>query len=196
MRLGEIGWVVEKNAYSKKKGSDFSFNKFTTYDTVYYVLHDNVQQGKIIDTWGLNFNNYPRLWDTWDISQRTYRLNFTTRCRQISNYKWKYIDNMIMPLKHLSVDFMGPVELSQMNPSPDIQTYSGFEFSDSLKLRQIMNKGLVFHAKFPQTENLQSARIFFLSTFLSLFFTLFFTLIYRILRMKYIKRGRNTNQSQ
>ncbi len=141
--------------------------------------------GAYLSTNTPHFNNYPSIWELWDISQKTYRIYYTTDSDPASTIyaNGKPIpDNKLLPLGNLKVDFMGPVELLPMSPEPDIVSMSGFEFTDSLKLRQIMRDGLEFHAKFPQTESLQSARIFFLTTFISLFFTLLCTLGYRLIR--------------
>ncbi|MBR6758771.1 MAG: hypothetical protein IKM03_00135 [Alistipes sp.] len=141
-----------------------------------------------------SINAYPSIWNTWDISQKSYRLQYTTDSDPFSKTyaNGKPIpDNKLLPLGNLKVDFMGPVELLPMSPEPDIVSMSGFEFTDSLKLQQIMRDGLEFHAKFPQTESLQSARIFFLTTFISLFFTLLCTLGYRIIRHK-LRKSRDS----
>ncbi len=151
--------------------------------------------GAYLSTNSPHFNNYPSIWELWDISQKTYRIYYTTDSDPASTIyaNGKPIpDNKLLPLGKLKVDFMGPVELLPMSPEPDIISMSGFEFTDSLKLQQIMRDGLEFHAKFPQTESLQSARIFFLTTFISLFFTLLCTLGYRIIRHKLRKNG-NSN---
>jgi hypothetical protein len=98
-----------------------------------------------------------------------------------TNDKWE----PTTPLAEFKIDFLGPVELLPMNPEPDVVSMTGFEFTDSLKLRQIMLNGLEFHAHFPQTESLQSARTFFLTMIISLLFTLLCTLSYRIARQQY-----------
>ncbi len=85
------------------------------------------------------------------------------------------------------VDFGGPTDFFAMHPQPDVMTVSGFKFTDSLKLRQIMFDGIEFHAKFPQTEGLQSARIFVVTTLISILISIVFTLSYQILKAKYDK---------
>lgn len=147
-----------------------------------------------------SINAYPSIWNPWDISQKSYKLQYTTDSDPWSithNYKREIIhDNKLLPLNNLKVDFMGPVELLPMYPSPDIVSMTGFEFTDSLKLRQIMVEGLEFHAKFPQTESLQNARIFFLTTFISLFFSLLCTLCYRIIRQRFKQRSNHTAKQE
>lgn len=146
-----------------------------------------------------SINAYPSIWNPWDISQKSYKLQYTTDSDPASTtyVNGKPIpDNTLLPLGKLKVDFMGPVELLPMHPSPDIVLMTGFEFTDSLKLRQIMEEGLEFHAKFPQTESLQSARIFFLTTFISLFFSLLCTLCYRIIRQRFKQRSNHTAKQE
>ncbi|MBE6213595.1 MAG: hypothetical protein E7131_02810 [Rikenellaceae bacterium] len=131
---------------------------------------------------------FPSILSPWDISQRTYRIQYKSDGVRVNDYTIGYTTNdrwePTTPLAEFKIDFLGPVELLPMNPEPDVVSMTGFEFTDSLKLRQIMLNGLEFHARFPQTESLQSARIFFLTTFISLFFTLLCTLIYRMIRKK------------
>lgn len=135
---------------------------------------------------------FPSIFSPWDISQRTYRIEYKSDGVRVNGNTIGYTTNDIWepttPLCEFKIDFMGPVELLPMNPEPDVVSMTGFEFSDSLKLRQIMHDGLAFHARFPQTESLQSARIFFLTVIISLLFTWLCTLIYRIFRKRYLTR--------
>lgn len=115
------------------------------------------------------FCSFPSFTDLWDISQRSYHLQLDADPRQI---------------EELSFDFLGPIELFPMDPVPDEISMSGFVFTDSVKLRRIREKGLLFHARFPQMENLQDVRIFGLTTFVSLFFTLVCTILFRMVRLQ------------
>lgn len=140
---------------------------------------------------------FPSILSPWDISQKSYRIQYKSDGVRLNGNTIGYTTHdrqrPTTPLTEFKVDFLGPVELLPMNPTPDVVSISGFEFTDSLKLQQIMQNGLEFHAKFPQTESLQSARIFFLTAFISLFFTLLCTLGYRIVRQQYKrikKKGR------
>lgn len=115
---------------------------------------------------------FPSIWTMWDISQKTYRLRLDTDAKSVSR---------------ISFDFFGPAEFLPMDPEPDVVTMSGFLFTDSLKVAQIRRKGLTFHAKFAQTENLQNLRGFALTTFITLFFTLAGTLAFRIGKEKWLR---------
>lgn len=132
---------------------------------------------------------FPSILSPWDISQRTYRIQYKSDGVRVNGNTIGYTTNdrwePTTPLAEFKIDFLGPVELLPMNPEPDVVSMTGFEFTDSLKLRQIMLNGLEFHARFPQTESLQSARTFFLTMIISLLFTLLCTLSYRIARQQY-----------
>lgn len=132
---------------------------------------------------------FPSILSPWDISQRTYRIQYKSDGVCVNGNTIGYTTNDIWepttPLAEFKIDFLGPVELLPMNPEPDVVSMTGFVFTDSLKLRQIMLNGLEFHARFPQTESLQSARTFFLTMIISLLFTLLCTLSYRIARQQY-----------
>ena len=132
---------------------------------------------------------FPSILSPWDISQRTYRIQYKSDGVRVNDNTIGYTTNdrwdPTTPLAEFKIDFLGPVELLPMNPEPDVVSMTGFEFTDSLKLRQIMLNGLEFHARFPQTESLQSARTFFLTMIISLLFTLLCTLSYRIARQQY-----------
>ena len=83
--------------------------------------------------------------------------------------------------------------------SSDEMPYSKMVYTrpNMVELRQIMDDGLAYYAKFPQLESLQSIRIFFLTTFISLFFTLLCTVTYRIIRnkvQKIVRKKRSLNK--
>lgn len=182
--------------------------------------------------WIKSFNSFPSIFKSWDISQKTYKINYYSdgydidiknSSSKVLHNTYNYQNNKLIsvheelpyhntsgdstiihhyfpktngidntpqpttPLKELKVNFGGPTEFFAMNPEPDVMTVSGFEFTDPLKLRQIMRDGIEFHAKFPQTESLQSARIFVVTTLISIFTSLVFTLGYQIIKAKYDK---------
>lgn len=156
--------------------------------TGYAHSHDEIQLSGI---WRMPvLHDFPRIFSPWDISQKRYKFQYTT-------WPIEGKRNELMPLERLEFDFQGPVELSAMYPEPDIVTFSGMVFTDPAKLRQIMDDGLAYYAKFPQLESLQSIRIFFLTTFISLFFTLLCTVTYRIIRnkvQKIVRKKRSLNK--
>ncbi len=183
----DILWAVLNPPSTEKRKYRLFNNLFTDTSILYFGGMNCEKSSHSLFRSSESINAYPGIWEPWDISQKSYKLQYTTDNDPASTIyaNGKPIpDNKLLPLGNLKVDFMGPVELLPMSPEPDIVSMSGFEFTDSLKLRQIMRDGLEFHAKFPQTESLQSARIFFLTTFISLFFTLLCTLGYRIIRYR------------
>lgn len=189
------------------------------------------------------FNSFPKITTPWDISQKSYKINYysdgydisfrklrdkeviskqhihryhngnissiySTDCETIQDSLIQYLyvpkvtknnNNVFQPttpLKELKVDFGGPTEFLAMYPEPDVMTVSGFMFTDSLKLQQIMSDGIEFHAKFPQTESLQNARMFVVTTLISILISVVFTLSYQIIKAKYDKWQLNNHKKK
>lgn len=75
----------------------------------------------------------------------------------------------------LVFDFGGAIELSNIYPEPDSLAMSGMIYTSLSKIEYIRNRGLWFHAKFKQMENIQILRMFILTTLLGFFVALLFT---------------------
>lgn len=197
--------------------------------------------GSSTSFWNRRLNSFPKITHPWDISQKTYKINYysdgydisfrklqdkeeiskqhihryhngnissiySTDCETIQDSLIQYLyvpkvtknnNNVFQPttpLKELKVDFGGPTEFLAMYPEPDVMTVSGFMFTDSLKLQQIMSDGIEFHAKFPQTEGLQNARMFVVTTLISILISVVFTLSYQIIKAKYDKWQLNNHK--
>ena len=119
------------------------------------------------------FNSHPYLMSLRDISQCVYTYKVNTDSKSV---------------KRISFDFMGVVDFSNMYPVPDKITMTGMEYTDSLKLKEILNRGITFHAEFPQARNLQTIRINVLSLFLSLFFSLFVSMSFKAIKNIILKK--------
>lgn len=113
------------------------------------------------------FNDRPSLLALRDVSQCVYTYKVFTDSESVQK---------------LSFDFMGVVNFSNMYPSPDKITMTGMEFTDSVKLKEILWNGITFHSSFPQARNLQTIRVSILSLFLSLFFSLSVSMISKMIK--------------
>ncbi len=82
----------------------------------------------------------------------------------------------------LKIDFVGATEFSKMYPEPDSIGMSFVEFHNKWKIHEIIEKGLLFHAKFKDLENAQTVRMFFITAVLGglviIFVGLFFVASY------------------
>lgn len=92
---------------------------------------------------------------------------------------WKYVRN-------LTFDYAGPAEFSEhIIPEPDEITLSSIHYRNSAKIQEIGRNGLRFHAKFPDMENRQEARIFILSAIVTGLGAMFLRYLWRLLTDAY-----------
>lgn len=112
-----------------------------------------------------------------DISQCSYAVGIDSDC----------------PLEYVNMTFDIPVEISPLGIEPDVLTANGFEYKDSVKLKELQHKILYMHIKFPTLANMQLIRSLILTTLISALLTLFisnlFFLICSIIRS--VKRKKN-----
>lgn len=91
----------------------------------------------------------------------------------------------------LSFYFEGAADFSKMYPEPDDITMNSIHFVDPVKIQEIKLNGLLFHVKFPELENIQDVRIFFVSATIGgliiIFITFFILSSYRVLFKKKLK---------
>lgn len=83
----------------------------------------------------------------------------------------------------VNIDFGGATEFSDMQPEPDGKTMTGFYYTDPLKIKQLCEKGLWFHAKFYQLENIQMIRLFFLTTILGIMLGLLLSSVWNLMKI-------------
>ena len=83
----------------------------------------------------------------------------------------------------VNFDFGGATEFSEMQPEPDGKTMTGFYYTDRLKINQLDEKGLWFHAKFHQLENIQMIRLFFITTLLGIMLGLLLSSFWNIIKL-------------
>lgn len=67
-----------------------------------------------------------------------------------------------------TLDFKSATNFSVLDPLPDKHTLSAITYTNPEKIRQIKEKGLSFHASFPEMQNKQAVRTFALTTFMTL----------------------------
>lgn len=83
----------------------------------------------------------------------------------------------------VNFDFGGATEFSEMQPEPDGKTMTGFYYTDRQKINLLNEKGLWFHAKFHQLENIQMIRLFFLTTLLGIMIGLLLSSFWNIIKL-------------
>lgn len=87
----------------------------------------------------------------------------------------------------LILEFGSPVTCSNMYPEPDSFTMTSVEFTDPNKIQMIEANGLVFLVKFLHNENIQTAKMFCITSGLSIFLGL---LIDKIIKLFFARRRR------
>lgn len=103
-----------------------------------------------------------------DISQSYYNL-------QIDG-NWKAIDE----ISSLVIDFGGATRFAGISPAPDEITESGIIYTDKQKIKRIFYNGLELFCQFLETANVQSIRIYLLTTIATLFFGIFIKILIEI----------------
>jgi len=96
----------------------------------------------------------------------------------IDNNKHGFNNN----IKKIKYDYNGPVEFSDIYPEPDCKDISSLYYTDSLKIKTIEEKGLKFHVKFPDMENLQIIRMWIVTLLLGGFLGLLIKLVYNVFK--------------
>ena len=96
------------------------------------------------------------LFSLYDISQSYIHLEMNQYIARYNNIS-------------LTLNCAGATEFSQMDPEPDLVTMNGITFNDRDKLKQICENGLLMHATYKQMINLQTIRMYVLTTLLAWF---------------------------
>ena len=111
------------------------------------------------------FNQVPRLWSRWDITQSNISLHL--KCNNIK-------------CDTISLEFFGASLFSEMYPRPDYINMSRIEFTDSMKIKDIISKGLNFHVEFVQLREMAVTRTIILTSILSLALSLIGSIIFKL----------------
>lgn len=88
----------------------------------------------------------------------------------------------------LKFDFVGATDFSLIQPEPDVITMSSIEFTNPDKIFEIKRRGLQFYAEFKELKNLQTIRMFAVTTILGGMFLIFLAMIV-IAGLKLIRWG-------
>ena len=83
----------------------------------------------------------------------------------------------------VNIDFGGATEFSDMEPEPDGKTMTGIYYTNRSKINQLSEKGIWFHAKFHQLENIQMIRLFFLTTVLGIMLGLLLSSVWNLIKI-------------
>lgn len=118
----------------------------------------------------------------FDISQSYYKIRFNEKLFT------DYID-VLDSTSTLTIEFKTMVDLSPIVPQPDELGSNYIKYTDITRIKQVYSKGIEFHAKYPEMANIQSIRLFALTTMLV--FIMNSLLAFVVLYLKRDKRDRN-----
>jgi hypothetical protein len=122
---------------------------------------------------GFNYNY--ALWQMCDVSQTYIGVKLETKLITVNgpgsiSYFYSLLNNG-NSIK-LEIEFGAPITCSHMDPEPDSQTMTSIEFNDPKKIQRIEDNGLVFLVKSMHNENIQTAKMFCITTGIALFLSL------------------------
>lgn len=103
-----------------------------------------------------------------DISQSYYKLQIDGNLSAIDE------------ISSLAIDFGGATRFAGISPAPDEITESGIIYTDKKKIERIRYNGLELFCQFLETANIQSIRIYLLTTIATLFFGIFIKILIEI----------------
>lgn len=117
-----------------------------------------------------------------DISiPQPYKLVFKLKDVSQCYYNLQFKGNTDFKLDTLRINFGGAARFSGIDPSPDIYSYNGFEYTNKEKIDKIKRNGLTVFCQFLEATGLQNVRIYLLSTIATLFFGIFIKLCLELL---------------
>jgi hypothetical protein len=83
--------------------------------------------------------------------------------------------------------FVGHTVFSEMYPQPDQIGMNSIMFTDKEKIKAIMEDGFLFHVELSDNKNIQTARMFFLTTILSMLLAYWLALVTKVFKHYYDK---------
>ncbi len=86
----------------------------------------------------------------------------------------------------LDIDYKGATIFGVLTPKPDSMTISSIHYYTPEKISQIAKDGLKYQVRFPELENMQEVRIFFVTMVLAGLLGVFFNLLYRLCRPTFL----------
>ena len=168
---GVFGSKPFENKYASPKGKftfnideyieDITVNVDSGISRYEYVSMTSMRDSVIpIDCYYFSSGfNTPKIWSTMeDISKCITKFKISEDCTPF--------------ISSITFDFKGCTDFGHLIPVPDEQTFSSIRYTAKEKLNQIAWNGLVFHASFPEMQNIQEMRIFAVTVFLTLLVTI------------------------
>lgn len=190
----EFGYWI-KSAETKKDGhftgDDWYLTKAPVTDATFFHY---------IRNYSSNFN----LWSLSDISQAYVAVRLSGMKKVVPEEAgtgwygcgWSTLTYHETDEFSLMIDFGSPISTSGMSPEPDAFGMNFISYTDPKKIRAILQDGLVFHVKFLQTENLQSMKLFWLTTVITALVTWMASIIIKWVRYSRRKRFILKNRNQ
>jgi hypothetical protein len=122
-----------------------------------------------------------------DISQMYYDFNLIIN---FDGTDWQHDLQHLIDSTEIRIyfNFGGNTVFSSMYPQPDTVEYDAITFTDMEKIKTIMSYGgLQFHVELSDNKNIQTARIFFLTTILSMLLAYWLALVAKVFKHYYDK---------
>ena len=188
---GEISWkdtTIREHRYyeGRKRKIDYKSRRFgLTQDAVMsgeakVLYKDSIGYSvpilRKLPTDGLNgLFMKESIWQLCDVSQAYVGVSLDSKQTVVNGPNSRSIYTSLVNngnTLQLFLEFGSPVSCSNMYPEPDIRTMTRIEFNDPDKIRLIESAGLFFHVKFLQNENIQTVKLFGITTGIAIFLSL------------------------
>lgn len=116
-----------------------------------------------------------------DISQAYFFLTIKRMQRNVESLTpYREASQYNQPNLKLYLDFGAPISTSHMMPEPDYADMKGIGFANQNKIKSIEKDGLAFHVEYLHNKNMQSMKMFFLTTLITAVITLMITVLTKL----------------
>ena len=150
-------FIFDNVIYCKSiQNKTLSFKETQEKKPFYAFVTSNSNNGINIDS---SISPKARWFSPFDISQSYYIFKLNE-----SDFS-SFID-VVDSTSSLTINFNTMVEFSPIIPQPDAISSNSIKYTDFEKIKEIYKNGIEFHAKFPEMTNVQSIRLFALTTIL------------------------------
>jgi hypothetical protein len=106
------------------------------------------------------------------------------------------LNSDVESVRSITFDFVGNTVFSDMTPKPDEITMNSITFNDPEKITKIRENGLTFHVNFTDNTNVQTARMFFVTTLLSILIAYWVALVTQGIKNIISKRSKERREKQ
>jgi hypothetical protein len=127
-----------------------------------------------------------------DISQ----LYVVYKISTFANHRQIRLNSDVESVRSITFDFVGNTVFSDMTPKPDEITMNSITFNDPEKITKIRENGLTFHVNFTDNTNVQTARMFFVTTLLSILIAYWVALVTQGIKNIISKRSKERREKQ